>query len=99
MFTVPLYFQVTARVSSTEAGAHLFPAVAGNAVGGMLTGYLIKRHGRYKKLILFATLCSGTSYLVLMLRWHGNTSWLESLEIIPRYSSSICISNEDSDDG
>lgn len=43
MFTVPLYFQVTARVSPTVAGAHLFPAVAGNAVGGLLTGFLIKR--------------------------------------------------------
>lgn len=43
MYSVPLYFQVTARASNTVAGAHLFPAVAGNAVGGMVSGLLIKR--------------------------------------------------------
>lgn len=43
MYSVPLYFQVTARTSNAEAGAHLFPAVAGNAIGGLLSGVLIKR--------------------------------------------------------
>ncbi|MCJ1470008.1 hypothetical protein MMC07_008653 [Pseudocyphellaria aurata] len=35
MYTVPLYFQVTARTSVTIAGAHLMPAVCGNAIGGL----------------------------------------------------------------
>lgn len=43
MFAIPLYFQVTTRASNTVAGAHLFPAVAGNAVGGLLAGAFIKR--------------------------------------------------------
>lgn len=43
-FTVPLYFQVTERSSSTAVGARLFPAVAGNAIGGILSGYLIRRY-------------------------------------------------------
>lgn len=43
VFTVPLYFQVTQGSSSTIAGAHLFPAVAGNAIGGIFSGYLIRR--------------------------------------------------------
>jgi hypothetical protein len=43
MFSVPLYFQVTERTSNTVAGAHLFPAVAGNAVGGIIAGLLIKK--------------------------------------------------------
>lgn len=43
MFAVPLYFEVTQRASSTVAGAHLFPAVAGNALGAMVCGYVIKR--------------------------------------------------------
>lgn len=46
MFSVPLYFQVTTRASNTIAGAHLFPAVAGNAVGGMMSGWLIHRYAR-----------------------------------------------------
>jgi MFS family permease len=85
MFSVPLYFQITARTSNAEAGAHLFPAVAGNCVGGLLSGVLIKRSGRYKVLCTFATICSSTCYLLLMLRWHGHTNWLESLYIVPGY--------------
>jgi formate/nitrite transporter FocA (FNT family) len=38
IFSVPLYFKVTQRVSNSEAGARLFPAVAGNAVGGIVGG-------------------------------------------------------------
>jgi MFS family permease len=83
MFSVPLYFQVTARVSNTVAGAHLFPAVFGNAVGGILTGVVIKRTGRYKALAQIATLAASSAYLLLILRWHGHTNWLESLYIFP----------------
>jgi hypothetical protein len=43
MFSVPIYFQVTAGMSNTEAGMHLVPAVVGNAVGGLLSGLIIKR--------------------------------------------------------
>ncbi|KAH8906478.1 MFS general substrate transporter [Coniochaeta sp. PMI_546] len=83
MFSVPLYFQITARTSNAEAGAHLFPAVAGNCLGGLLSGVFIKRSGRYKILCTFATISSSICYLLLMLRWHGNTNWLESLYIMP----------------
>jgi formate/nitrite transporter FocA (FNT family) len=43
MYTVPIYFQVTQRVSSTIAGAHLFPAVIGNTIGGIAAGIIINR--------------------------------------------------------
>jgi formate/nitrite transporter FocA (FNT family) len=43
MFSVPLYFQVTQRTSNTVSGAHLVPAVVGNALGGLISGLLIKR--------------------------------------------------------
>lgn len=43
MYTVPLYFQVTQDASTAVAGAHLFPAVTGVAVAGLLSGYLIKK--------------------------------------------------------
>jgi hypothetical protein len=41
------------------------------------------RSGRYKALGVYATLASCLSYLLLMLRWHGNTNWWESLYITP----------------
>lgn len=83
MFAVPLYFQVTANASSTVAGAHLVPAVFGNAIGGLISGAVIKRTGRYKALTLGATGVASLAYLLLILRWHGNTNWLESLYIFP----------------
>ncbi|PNP79470.1 hypothetical protein FNYG_07086 [Fusarium nygamai] len=83
MYTVPIYFQVTQRVSSTVAGAHLFPAVIGNTVGGIATGLIIKRTGRYKALIIFSAISSITSYALMLLRWHGQTNWLESLYVFP----------------
>lgn len=43
MFSVPIYFQVSQRVSNAMAGAYLFPAVFGNAVGAVCAGLLIKR--------------------------------------------------------
>ncbi|KAK4038051.1 major facilitator superfamily domain-containing protein [Parachaetomium inaequale] len=83
MFSVPLYFQITARASNTVSGAHLVPAVFGNALGGLVSGLLIKRSGRYKTLIILAVTLSSFSYLLLMLRWHGNTNFWESLYIFP----------------
>ncbi|KAI5460185.1 major facilitator superfamily domain-containing protein [Mariannaea sp. PMI_226] len=83
MFSVPLYFQVTQRASNSEAGAHLFPSVAGNALGGIVGGYFINRTGRYKFLVYVGTLSSSLCYILLLLRWHGETNWLEAFYIFP----------------
>ena len=83
MFSVPLYFRVTENISNTEAGSHLLPAVLSNPFGGLLAGIVIQRTGRYKMLTILATACASVSYALLIIRWKGNTSWLESLEIMP----------------
>lgn len=81
------------------------PSVIGNAFGGLLAGYIIRRFvvlrhsghlscryntsntlnrtGRYKMISLIGAFSSSTAYLLMMLRWHGHTSFLESLYIIP----------------
>ncbi|KAI6342627.1 hypothetical protein MCOR25_011170 [Pyricularia grisea] len=83
MFSVPLYFQVTQRSSNAAAGGYLFPAVAGNAVGAIVGGLIVKRTGRYKSLMVGAGILSSISYLLLLLRWHGHTNIWEALYIIP----------------
>jgi MFS family permease len=83
MFAVPLYFQITSRVSNTVAGAHLVPAVVGNALGGIVSGRIIRRTGRYKVLAIAATIFASIGYFLLIVRWHGSTSWPESLYIFP----------------
>jgi MFS family permease len=83
MFAVPLYFQVTSKASNSVAGAHLVPAVVGNALGGIVSGRVIKRTGRYKFLAIIATISASVGYFLLVVRWHGNTKWFESLYIFP----------------
>ncbi|THV48021.1 hypothetical protein BGAL_0273g00160 [Botrytis galanthina] len=83
MMLVPIYFQITDHATFTTAGAHLMPSVIGNAVGGLLAGYIIHKTGHYKPILLLGALSSLTSYTLLLLRWHGHTSFLESLYIIP----------------
>jgi predicted MFS family arabinose efflux permease len=83
MFFVPVYFQVTARATAAKAGSHLVPAVVGNAVGGLLSGLIIKRTGRYKSLVVSAGLIAAIAYSLLLLRWKGHTGFWESLYIFP----------------
>ncbi|KAI1272989.1 major facilitator superfamily transporter [Xylaria sp. FL0933] len=82
MYFVPLYFQVTSGVSNTVAGLHLVPAVVGNTVGGIVAGQFIRRTGGYKAVILGSSLFASTGYLLLIIRWLGNTNWWESLYIV-----------------
>lgn len=81
MYFVPLYFQVTAGVSSTMAGLHLVPAVVGNTVGGLIAGNFIRRTGGYKVVILASSAVASIGYALLVIRWRGNTNWWESLYI------------------
>ncbi|KAJ5761771.1 uncharacterized protein N7511_005153 [Penicillium nucicola] len=83
LFSVPLYFQVTQRASTTAAGVHLVPAVVGNTLGSLLAGLFIRRTGRYKMLLVAAGLVAAISYVLLFLRWEGNTGFWESLYILP----------------
>jgi hypothetical protein len=41
------------------------------------------RTGRYKLISAIGALSSSTAYLLMMLRWHGHTSFLESLYVAP----------------
>ncbi|KAJ5359819.1 Major facilitator superfamily domain general substrate transporter [Penicillium concentricum] len=83
MFSVPLYFQVTQRASTTAAGMHLIPAVIGNTLGGLLAGIFIQRTGQFKILLVVAGLVAGMSYLLLYFRWDGHSGFWESLFILP----------------
>jgi MFS family permease len=83
MTFVPIYFQSTAHASTAAAGAYLIPAFAGNTVGGLLTGHLIKKTGRYKLFTALAPLVSICCMTLLLLTWNGNTSIALSLLIFP----------------
>jgi MFS family permease len=83
MFSVPLYFQVTLGASNSAAGSRLVPAFVGNTFGSLMAGYFIQKTGRYKKLILLASLVACAAYITIILRWRGNIYGWEALEISP----------------
>lgn len=83
LFSVPLYFQVTQRASTTASGGHMIPAVVGNTVGGLMAGIFIRRTGHFKILLVLAGMIAAVSYGLLYLRWNGDTGFWESLFIFP----------------
>lgn len=83
MVSVPIYFQATAAATTSQAGAHLIPAFAGNTLGGLIAGFWIKRSGYYKPLVVLSPTFGILTAVFLGLTWNGHTSpWL-SLLIFP----------------
>lgn len=80
-FSVLIYFQVAAGTSVAGAGIRLVPAVVGNATGGLLSGLIISKTGRYKLLTSFASISASIGYTLVLVRWRGVTSWPEVLYI------------------
>lgn len=80
-YAVPIYFQIAGGTTISAAGLRLVPAVVGNATGGLLSGYIISKTGRYKTLTIAASATASVGYLLVLIRWHGSTSWPEVLYI------------------
>jgi fucose permease len=78
-----MYFQVTNNASTAKAGAYLVPTIVGNTVGGLITGAVIKKTGRYKYLITLASLSSCLCFTLMLTIWKGNTHFGESLAVFP----------------
>lgn len=83
MVSVPIYFQATAAATTSQAGAHLIPAFAGNTLGGLFAGYWIKRSGHFKSLTVLSPVMGTMCMMALWLTWDGNTSRWLSLLIFP----------------
>lgn len=80
-YAVPIYFQIAGGMSVAAAGLRLVPAVVGNATGGLLSGFIISRTGRYKVLTISASAAATVGYILVTIRWTGHTKWYESIYI------------------
>lgn len=76
-YVVPIYFQITSGESVSQAGLRLVPAVVGNAIGGILSGIIVAKTGRYKYLSVLASALATIGYTLILTRWHGETTWPE----------------------
>lgn len=83
MFTVPIYFQISASAPAAIAGAHLLPLVGANAIGSILTGMIIDKTGNYRLLLFLGSFLSAAACILVAVRWRGDTGLLESLYLIP----------------
>lgn len=83
MFSVPMYFQVTHRSSAGAAGLRIVPAVVANTVGALAAGFIIQKTQQYKRLLISTGLMGVATYILLLLRWNGNTKSLETFYIVP----------------
>lgn len=83
MMAVPLYFQATKNASTAAAGAYLIPAFVGNTLGGLASGYWIRKTGRYKWPTVLAPILSIGCSVICLLVWKGDTSIVDSTLTFP----------------
>lgn len=93
MMAVPLYVIATERVSTATAGAYLVPAFVGNTIGGLSSGYWIKKTGRYKTPTVLAPCLSIICMTLCLLTWTGDISVLKSLFVLPGGAAAGMISS------
>jgi len=84
LFTsVPLYFRITNGDSNTSIAMRLLFITSGTILGGLISGFVIKRSRKYRLIIWISIALSNLSFLAIFLRWRGHTGWLETLYGFP----------------
>ncbi|RMY47500.1 hypothetical protein D0865_08626 [Hortaea werneckii] len=77
---IPVFFQVVKKASVAEAGAYLIPAFTGNLLGGLTSGYWIKRTGLFKVPTVVAPMLTMACMVLCLFTWHENiSSWRASI--------------------
>ena len=79
MMLVPMYFQVTNKAGVAAAGAYLIPSFIGNTLGGLFTGWFIKRTGLYKIPTIASAFSNILCFTLLRILWNGSTPSWQSL--------------------
>jgi hypothetical protein len=69
-------------VGGVAAGIIIRRQVANNTSVSFLINY-IHRTGRYKAVILGSSILASVGYILLVIRWCGDTNWWESMYIAP----------------
>lgn len=84
LYTVPLYFQVTAGASAGNAGLHIVPSVLASSVGGLMAAWYVRRTNRYKNMIILASICTSIGYIIMIFTWgEESVGWGKTMAIVP----------------
>ncbi|XMA11303.1 hypothetical protein WAI453_004094 [Rhynchosporium graminicola] len=80
---IAAYFSNTQGASDMQGGFGTVPSSAGNAIGSLIAGQIIRRSGRYKKLCIISIACCIVTELFILLRWSHPIGIWESLITFP----------------
>lgn len=78
LYYIPIYFQVVAGVSPSEAGVHNLPLLLSCGLGSGLAGYLVTRFGYYTPLMVWASAggCVGAGLIYTLTENSGPGQWI-----------------------
>jgi len=76
--TVAVYFILTFGVSNTNAASRLVLGNIAHGFGGLTSGYIITRTGRYKRVLAYGVSFGLLGYTLITLRWRGHTNIFET---------------------
>ncbi|KIM52409.1 hypothetical protein SCLCIDRAFT_1223761 [Scleroderma citrinum Foug A] len=79
----PMWFQIVALTSATEAGLHLLPNSVAMSSGSLFAGYLMHRTGKYKMINLVFGLFPFIGGLLITFIHEDSGPWQSWLSIIP----------------
>lgn len=77
-YTIPIYFQIAAGMTVTAASSRIVIIVVGNTMGGLASGWIISRTGRYKPITFAATILGVICYTLVLIRWKGASGWVDT---------------------
>ncbi|CZT00091.1 uncharacterized protein RAG0_08238 [Rhynchosporium agropyri] len=66
---IAAYFSNTQGTSDMQGGFDTVPSSAGNAIGSLIAGQIIRRSGCYKKLCIISIACCIVTELFILFRW------------------------------
>ncbi|KAI0867139.1 major facilitator superfamily domain-containing protein [Xylaria cubensis] len=81
VFYIPLYLQVRGD-SSTAAGLKILPVSLGTTAGALVTGYLMKRTGKYVRLVISCILALTFGIGMLTFQNENSSAWLTSIAFL-----------------
>lgn len=70
--TVPLYWQAVEKASTAQTGLYLIPAFVGNTLGGLFSGWWIRRTGRFKLPTVLGPVLGIICMVLCLLFWNGS---------------------------
>ncbi|KAL2202651.1 MFS general substrate transporter [Sarocladium strictum] len=71
--SVPLFYQLLLSVGPSVGGVYLLSSVVGNTIGGLATGYYVKRTGKYRLPCIVSAASAATAYGLMFRRWRPDS--------------------------